>query len=966
MTADEEFIRYLEHLESARTNRPLHQLAENTDAILEGLVSARGYNLVGENGNEVIGVDYDAANPANQYKLKQAGDFIIKFPGLFGDGAGTVSSGAKLTAAATNGLATLSDDDWVTCVVDRATTGATVTLVLHTSTANYITALRADPPAALDTYPLFYARDDKIFVFGFNQWLSLGESLREGGRVYASQLYLDKAAQNRTLIMTSGSGASGPTEFAWDSSTGKLTWDGPWQVRSLLHTKNNLADAFIMTVAANATGVTLSNPGDGAYITMDRSGSLSTATASVATAASGVAEDDGDIFTFAVRGEDGRCYLWNGTVIESGSAVALGGAAPEGVKWYLSGNYTGAASMSLTTASGVTLLGSSTDPAEYTTGGHNILVYINGQLAKGGVYADNAAALAAGARYREIDAGGGTGTSITWQEDTTGASTPGGVPMYRPVAADFIEIFLPSGATGAAGRWQTMESLALHPYDTPHSGTTDTANTATATGPASVSHTVAQVAAAGANWYGLADHQTESRSWAIELSIDDGSTNAATIYSQHDGTFDISGLSGVLASATYDSVAGTVTITPSSGIVRRITTVKYWHWRIGTAGYSTTGPASGAYSLSLPIAGTNGIHVHAYHSDHTPTDKTTQLIGVGYPQVDVDMLRAVAGTQGLRVYTDDHGGTTADGDTVYIAAGGSILLPNDNSFSASPDTSYDYHVLSPSATCAKGAGGPTAEAITTWIAGTPEAGDWLWIYVKKTAAPTSFYSTFNTAANTNNITASLNGPEYSATHRMMIRPGSPTDEEVPIACFLVKGASTVVSPQSFDYDTGVLSIGDIGNHTQIFENANIASSTHVLAKGAAAAALSGDYTGYGNGTPADTPMLPPDNTSPNAIPTYVKAVTLTLDCTPAGTSTDYLEVQFKTNSYSGAGVVTRFSASVGSGVLQRRQVRVPLPISANADAYKLELVAVKSGSTNFGLAVYVSGLEFYRGFMGDL
>ena len=44
-----------------------------------------------------------------------------------------------------------------------------------------------------------------------------------------------------------------------------------------------------------------------------------------------------------------------------------------------------------------------------------------------------------------------------------------------------------------------------------------------------------------------------------------------------------------------------------------------------------------------------------------------------------------------------------------------------------------------------------------------------------------------------------------------------------------------------------------------------------------------------------------------------------------------------------------------------------MPISANADAYKLELVSVKAGSTStFALSVYVSGLEFYRGFMGDI
>lgn len=434
MDVEDAFIQYLEELRSGTPggvdglNRPLSQLARNTDALLDVLQASRSMVLAG--GSSFA---WDAATGT-----------------LAWDSAITFHFAHELSGAVTNVLAAgfilLSAPGKLVYVkFDREVNGSALTAVVVSSVAAFVAVLEADAEHRLD-YQVFAYRDGANIVFGDGRRLRTGYLLDGNGYTdtqYGQQTELtqvhDNQKENFKVVLTGGG-----TIF-WDATevsatVGRLHWTEPFVV------KLPATDGEI-EITGDAVGPEYTKnleDGDVLWITLARQ-LVGTTSVAVTVSPAGVGPLAGDnAFVLAVR-EGDRVYFWSGTALSDGDTVLLGGVR-SGVQWFhgVAGN-----------GDQVTDFGST---KTYRTGTGELMVYRNGVKARAsaatwsGVFPAGSlvGTLEDDAQYVEEDTNGdGTGHRVLWVPDDgnpflshpVGTHAPGD-PFTEPDTDDWLEAFV--------------------------------------------------------------------------------------------------------------------------------------------------------------------------------------------------------------------------------------------------------------------------------------------------------------------------------------------------------------------------------------------------------------------------------------------------------------------------------------------------------------------------------------------
>jgi hypothetical protein len=687
-----------------------------------------------------------------------------------------------------------------------------------------------------------------------------------------------------------------------------------------------------------------------------------------------------------------------------------------------------------------------TGPAAYNYGGHHIMVYVNGELQKGGhatgvdLAAQHADALSQSFHYFEVqDGSSGIGTSICW---VTGED-PQGVPVSPPGTDDFIEVYLPAGSSvGVPGKWQRVQVLGIS------SAQTDTSDFPV---PGTTAEYVV-AAAEEADWYALADHA------GVYLEVDhdaDGGGDPETATAVGDGSFANSG-DGLDASSSYDPLSGALDLVFLGGD-REITEVRYYYL---AAGSTDEVRVEGAGNV-LPILPLGGVVLRSYYYQHPGSDKTTLVIdatvaggvsslnalsgalelvaGVGVevtpggseievalsdsvPVLDSGMGGAAGSASLALVAAHDAAAGPPSADNPFVAADSTLVVETEEQragaqavLDAAPglsatspllalemvrellvtrgvtlltrphspmstSTTYcgmlgtgaivlpfvgegrhtDLHVLRPSEDVEK--------LVSGNVVGDPlAAGKWAWVYLVEPEEDSQEALSYELSAAVAVFKYSLVGParhdEEDAYFGRMVHPdflalADPRRAGVPLACFLVHNASQLLCNQTYDYDTGLLSLG--------FEDAslNCCFSHAFSGAGSTTKDLKPGEVGYLglHGNSART-LLPQDAAG---YPTYVRGLRVCV-CWEAAGANAACEVKLNAGDYSGntAAATAKFAGDA-AGAVQSQTLDVWLPATDNLhgtyrDYGQVEVSAVV-GSGGGTLSVYLVGVWFKPGF----
>lgn len=444
MTSAEEFIQYLEEVESGSlsgnsgVNRSLERLAENGNALLEAVQQARMSFM---DGGGTIGF---AANA-----LTFSGNIDIHFPSEVG--------GAKYNriSTASSPISSLTGGQIVYVKLNKTVDGQ----VIVPSTAATMTAFLAVITGQADRLDyLILARASAAGITLFDgRRIVEGQSLTLDGFVdaqYGQQSELttvhDNQKEDRKLFLTGGG------NLTWDFSTTTFSWD------------DNLFIEFPSSVGSNrlvAASKVIPN-GSALYVTLSRApGGVSVITSTVAAGGSVPTGDDTFVIAFH-KGTDSRLYLWNGQSIGDGESVIMG-SVRSGIQWMFRDVGDSTQTTDLTE-------GGSFPSRSYTVGAGELMVYRNGVKARasdaywtGGTYPTGSlvGSIVAADQYVEVDEGDGTGTYIIWLADTQAVAEPlyhatnTHVPPFTwPASDDNIEAFIGVMGDGPS----PVESLAIY------------------------------------------------------------------------------------------------------------------------------------------------------------------------------------------------------------------------------------------------------------------------------------------------------------------------------------------------------------------------------------------------------------------------------------------------------------------------------------------------------------------------
>lgn len=415
ITLANEFIGYLEQLKSGGdtngtpgvgTNRALERLAENTNALLEAVQSGKWATLMG--GGDI---SWNAPNVA------WTSNFIIWFTAeLF-----PATHNIILIAESPVGL-TLGQIAWV--VVDRATDAASLTVSKGTIFSFYSAVFTASAKR-LDVVPLFFRDSGGLVLLGDGRRIREGESLLGGGfrdTQYGQQTELTQVREqqldNLKLMLVGGG------DISWNiSGPNSMAWTGTFQM---------LFPAQGTGKFELSAGSKTIPPGQVAYLTLDRDAASGPITdASLGVIAIGSLAETDDVFVLAYHNAaDSKLYMWDGTSLNDGDVVELGGVR-SGVQWFFKGAGTAPAGTPAIPHPGQitdfeAALGTGTT---YKVGTGELMVYRNGVKAKASLATWEGGSHPAGGlvgtvedydEYLEEDPNtDGTGTRIIWLRDNT-------------------------------------------------------------------------------------------------------------------------------------------------------------------------------------------------------------------------------------------------------------------------------------------------------------------------------------------------------------------------------------------------------------------------------------------------------------------------------------------------------------------------------------------------------------------
>lgn len=456
MDVGDVFVQYLEELRSGTLNsedginRPLQQLAENSDALLDVLQAQRSQMILG--GGTIA---WDATTGV----LSWSADLIFRFAHELGGSTNNVLAAGNLTLSASGKIAYVK--------LDRVVSASSVTGVVVPNMAAFVSVIASNADR-LDYQVLVY-RDGTDLVFGDGRRLRNGYSIVNGSRdtQYGQQAELTTVHSNQKenlKIILSGGG-----DISWDSTAvsgteGTLSWTEPLVVR-LPATDGEISITGVVVMGANTKTM---EDGDVLYVTLSRLlvGATSVAVSKVAAGNGALAGDD--VFVLAVR-EGDRVYFWNGTAISDGETILLGGVR-SGLQWFYGDDGPPGGDQ-------VTSFGSTN---EYRVGCGELMIYRNGLKARGssaywlGTFPAGSlvGVLGADDQYVEEDTTeSGAGYRILWLADdgaacghATDAHAPGD-PFTWPDDTDYIEGFVgvqgdgpsPVESLGVEGEAETAE-----------------------------------------------------------------------------------------------------------------------------------------------------------------------------------------------------------------------------------------------------------------------------------------------------------------------------------------------------------------------------------------------------------------------------------------------------------------------------------------------------------------------------
>lgn len=441
----QEFIQYLEELASgslvsgAGVNRPLERLAENTDALLDALQSAR----LGSHASGGGTISWNSGSGV----LSWTTDIVLH---MLNEAAG----GVQNTLQASASPITLSTSGAVAyALLDRASS-ANLTVQTAASASAFLAAVTAAADARLDVCLLARRVGTDVFFLG-HQILTGGSLTNSFGTdaQYGQQsevtLVRTAARENLDLMLTGGG------TLTWDETSGDFSWDADLRIEFPMSAGYNRLVPNTVTLPANTA----------LYVTLVRSPGAAQLVSPVL-ATLGSVPTSTDSLVLAIRRADGKLYLRNGQTLSDGDSVSLGAHAP-GVQWAFGGAATGVQITDLTE-------GGAYPNRTYGVGSKDLLVFRAGLKKKAslaywlGTYPSGSlqGSLVTSDDYVEEDPGDGHGTRILWLADGQAASEP----LYFPPATHSPALTWPTSPEwlealiGVQGEGPSpVESLGIYP-----------------------------------------------------------------------------------------------------------------------------------------------------------------------------------------------------------------------------------------------------------------------------------------------------------------------------------------------------------------------------------------------------------------------------------------------------------------------------------------------------------------------
>ena len=443
MSSDLDFIQTGEPVYSGplgpgdTTNRPLSQLAQNTDALLQVVQTLLVSNLV--TGGGVI--------TWNGSQLAWSSDLVIPMLNeIDGTDANVLAASSSPITLAAGEVAYVTLDRLVDDSPRTPSVAASLAALLGVITANI---------NRLDVFPIA-RREGADVILWDGRRLRSGQSLSNGGYTdtqYGQQSELttthSNQKENLKLLLTGGG------TLSWDLGTTTFAWSDDLVVEFPSSVGNNSITTDDAVIAA----------GQVAYITLTRTPGTAVAKTLTVVADGSVPTGD-DVFVVAFHNaDDGRLYLWDGTALSDGDEILLGGLR-SGIQW-LYHNPGGATQVTDLTESG-------TYPSRtYAVGSGELMVYRNGVKAKrslaywNGTYPAGSliGSLNIDDQYVEEKNGpGNTGNRIIWLADGQAVAEPlyhaaaSHTPVFFwPTASDHLEAFVGLHGEGPS----PVESVAV-------------------------------------------------------------------------------------------------------------------------------------------------------------------------------------------------------------------------------------------------------------------------------------------------------------------------------------------------------------------------------------------------------------------------------------------------------------------------------------------------------------------------
>lgn len=432
-----EFVQFLEQLlsgtpASTGTNRPLGQLAENDDALLD-VVQAHRQRFFTHTGD----VSWASGS------LSFASDLTIRMVHELGGAVTNVIAVASSPVAiAAGGVAYVQ--------LDRGTDAAVLPVLTAATLAAFLAAITGSADR-LDFQIIAYRQAGNVILWDGRR-LRDGETLSNAGYTdtqYGQQTELtavhENQKENLNLILAGGG------SITYDAGADTMAWDASffWQMAA------SAGDNFLDTSSSPLTILA----GQVAYVTLTRDpGSSVDISGTLTVVNDNALPDTDDVYVLAYRDStDDRLYLGDGTSLSDGDTVLLGGIR-SGLQWMYKSAGTGSQTTDFTA-------GGSFPSRKYQVGTGELMVYRNGVKAKaagdptspvfwsGGTHPAGAlsGSLDDDDEYVEADDGDGTGTYVIWLRDDDAA--PSGEspihaygthvpPFSYPTSDDNVEAFI--------------------------------------------------------------------------------------------------------------------------------------------------------------------------------------------------------------------------------------------------------------------------------------------------------------------------------------------------------------------------------------------------------------------------------------------------------------------------------------------------------------------------------------------